>query len=364
MFLRLQFGLFFIALVNVAIAQNNVRHVLDQMISHDTDINFDKTPGFIVAVIDGDSTFIESFGKSLISPDESLTKFDLFEIGGLSKVVTAMLFLDILSTYQIELTDQIRKHFPSYLKSKINRNAWTYQELLTHNTGLPKIPIGLGKKEIEPRSPYAHYTIEDLFSFIQKYDINKDKEFIYSHINYAIIEHIIEDITRKDFDIVLTEYLNKKYNIHQTSINTSDTITPGFTRAQKRSYAQQFKSFGASLGIKSTLKDLIVLLRSLISIQDDISNEYLSPIQNLRIKTTLDKRLFFSGGMYRSEHKKFYPIYTHSGRSNGHYAFIGMVPETRTGVVILANSIEGTEDLGMLTLRTINDTWKRKATGK
>ena len=52
-------------------------------------------------------------------------------------------------------------------------------------------------------------------------------------------------------------------------------------------------------------------------------------------------------------------IVTHSGKTSGHSAFVGMVRETKTAVIVLANSSLGTEDLGMQILRMINFNWKR-----
>lgn len=57
--------------------------------------------------------------------------------------------------------------------------------------------------------------------------------------------------------------------------------------------------------------------------------------------------------------KNHFNIVMHTGMTSGHSAFVGMVRETKTAVVIFANSSLGTQDLGLQILRLINYNWKR-----
>jgi hypothetical protein len=77
--------------------------------------------------------------------------------------------------------------------------------------------------------------------------------------------------------------------------------------------------------------------------------------------TDYNDRTYIAGGWHIVKSKKWYNVLTHSGMSSGHHAYISIVPETRTGVIILANSVIGTEDLSFLILKMINHSWKRRA---
>jgi hypothetical protein len=54
-------------------------------------------------------------------------------------------------------------------------------------------------------------------------------------------------------------------------------------------------------------------------------------------------------------------ILSQSGLTSGYNSFACMVPETSTAVIVLSNSIYGTQDLGLQILRMINENWKREA---
>ena len=49
-----------------------------------------------------------------------------------------------------------------------------------------------------------------------------------------------------------------------------------------------------------------------------------------------------------------------SGATSGHSAVIVFVPQTKTGVIILANSRAIQGELAMAILKMLNNNWKRK----
>ena len=73
-----------------------------------------------------------------------------------------------------------------------------------------------------------------------------------------------------------------------------------------------------------------------------------------------NEKLFYSSGWHGIKINKKTKALINNGNTSGHSAFIGMVPENRTAVVVLSNSAFGTKDLGLLILRMINYNWKRK----
>jgi CubicO group peptidase (beta-lactamase class C family) len=132
-------------------------------------------------------------------------------------------------------------------------------------------------------------------------------------------------------------------------------ISPGRDRSLASVEPWHFPSFAASEGIKSTAEDLIKYISSIFYSQTT-NREMLS----LNIPT-FNSKLAYSNGWHIMKINKNFKAYISTGNTSGHSSFIGMIPETRTGVVILTNSPYGTKDLGLLVLRLINYNWKRKA---
>jgi len=70
---------------------NDLRIEIDKLIRYDTEIDFKKLPGFLVAVIDNDSTYYFSFGTRLNAEKSNFSKDDIFELGSITKVFTSSL---------------------------------------------------------------------------------------------------------------------------------------------------------------------------------------------------------------------------------------------------------------------------------
>ncbi|MBL0100392.1 MAG: hypothetical protein IPP49_10425 [Saprospiraceae bacterium] len=67
--------------VNQTKAQaNQLRNEIEKIIRFDTEIDFNKTPGFIISVIDNDSVFHFSFGTKVRKTKQAISKDDIFEI--------------------------------------------------------------------------------------------------------------------------------------------------------------------------------------------------------------------------------------------------------------------------------------------
>ena len=91
--MKIKFYIFFTLLPVFGKSQNlaNLRSEIDKIVRFDTEISYELTPGFIVGIIDNDSTYILSFGKSLSPSSKSLTSEDVFEIASITKTFTISL---------------------------------------------------------------------------------------------------------------------------------------------------------------------------------------------------------------------------------------------------------------------------------
>jgi CubicO group peptidase (beta-lactamase class C family) len=333
---------------------------LDKLIRYDTEINFKKTPGFIVGIIDQDSSYTFSFGVKEKLTKNLLSETDIFEIGSVTKVFTASL-VNILSSEGLLSLDQKVNDFIE-LEYKNPRLAdLTLHDLINHQSGLPKRPSFFGKKEKNIQNPYEFYSKQDLLLFYRDY-IPDDKEFEYSHTNYALLELVIEKVTGKLFGDVLNEKIFDPIKMESSFIDLpeqkNDIITPGYNRAEKFTQPWIFSSFRASDGMKTSMVDMIQFIKTNLGItQNELSKTLVDGFSKGQ-ESSFNTQLAIVNG-WHSIHMNKFDIITHSGKTSGHNVFVSMVRETKTGVIVFANSSIGTEDLGLQILRMINYGWKR-----
>ncbi len=357
------FCFFIIAMlyVNQTKAQaNQLRNEIEKIIRFDTEIDFNKTPGFIISVIDNDSVFHFSFGTKVRKTKQAISKDDIFEIGSVSKVFTSTLIGILCDEGLLSMNDKVNNYLPEAYQNPRLENL-TIANLVNHQSGLPRRPYFFGKKEKDIRNPYASYTKDDLLKFYRDF-IPEQKKFEYSHSNYALLEIIIANITQKSFQDIMVEKIWAPLEMENTFADFAEKkeniIVPGYDRAQKTTTPWSFGSFKGSEGIKTTSEDLVKFLKANMN----LSQTGLEPVFAKNFGQTAFKSFNENLSVCMGWHTinmNHFNIITHTGKTTGHNAFVGMVRETKTAVIILANSSVGVEDLALQILRMINYNWKR-----
>ncbi|MBK9736732.1 MAG: serine hydrolase [Saprospiraceae bacterium] len=354
--------LFFLLLFSISVRSQNddLRTEIDKLIRFDTDINFKKTPGFIIGIIDNDSNYIYSFGSKIKKEKVDIQKDDIFEVGSVTKAFTASLVSILVYEGLMTTSDLVNNFLPKEYQNPRLENLKVI-DLITHTSGLPKRPSFFGKKEKNFQNPYEFYQNADLLSFYRDFIPGKIS-YEYSHTNFALLELIIEKVTGKQYADVMADKLFLPLNMDNSFVDFPEKkqglISPGYDRSEKAVSPWTFKSFKASEGIKTTIFDMLLFIKANLGCSktkyDTIFNNNFIPL----VSSSFNDHLSMAMGWHTIDMKKFH-IITHTGKTSGHNAFVGFVRETKTAVVIFSNSSIGAEDLGVQVLRMINFNWKR-----
>lgn len=351
--------LFLLLSINGYSQHDHLRKEIDKIIRYDTDIEYPEHQGFIVGIIDNDSTYILNFGTNYIDT------FDIFELGGLTKVFTSLVSIRLSEMGLINLEEKVNNFFPLEYRNS-NLDEWTLADLLMHQIPFPKRPSDLSKKEYNISDPYAYYTKEDLLNYYSSFKprpkLRWSRNILhYSHINFALIEIILENQLKSPFEDILHSFLLTELEMNCTSsIFPADSISLGFDKSNMIPDPWTFQSFAGSEGIASNLNDLILLMKNNLNTEQCAIQNTVNQSQIIQKQSKVSKILSHSFGWYVLQNKNMGTVYTHSGGTERHRAYMHFKPSTKTGVVILSRSSKGTGELGMLILRMINYNWRRK----
>ena len=138
-------------------------------------------------------------------------------------------------------------------------------------------------------------------------------------------------------------------------------LTTGYDRAGRTASPWSFNHFFASEGILSSASDIAILMRNHLT--DKISRSDFSKMLAPVAKVHGEKKAMVASGWHLFNNKRSYNLYLHSGKTSGHAASIHFIFETETAVIILTNAPGRLYGLATLTLRMVNNNWKRKANG-
>ncbi len=330
--------------------QDHLRKQIERLIQYETTIDYRITPGFIVGILDGDSTYIRSFGQKDFNSNESIRVNNVFEIGGISKVLTTILTLQLLDSLDQNIHQSVNDlHYinPTFDSCKM-------VQLINHTSTLPKIPKGWGNLEENSRDPYAKLDsviVDDFFTFHQ-YVSPPTCIYNYSHLNHVLLQRTLEQQYHQGYDQLILSRLPPALQGQWLD----PTTVPGYSRARLKMDPWNTTAYKGSLGLHASLQDLIHLCRYFINLNEHQKQRFLA-----KFPCRIRKEKAFIGLSWQTlEIPKNRTIYVHLGHTDGHHAFIGFLPDTKTGAVILANSAIGSENLGVSILSMVNDNWKRK----
>jgi len=272
---------------------------IDKIIRFDTDIDFKEVPGFVIGILEGDSTYYFSYGKKR---DEKKSpppdQFDIFETGSITKLYTARILKTLEEENIISLSQKINDFIPAPFANP-RLNHLVISDLINHKSGLPLRPHFFGKKEKEFQNPYASYTREDLLSFYRDYIPEKDG-FVYAHTNYALLELIIEQATGMDYDDVFKKYITTPLGLQHTFIDfpeqKENLITTGYDRTTSVVKPWSFSSFRASEGVKTSVEDAITFLSYFMKQSENHPDSTLKSGQQILIPGLNDHLFIEMGG--------------------------------------------------------------------
>jgi len=340
---------------------------LNRIIYYDAKISYETTPGFVVGIIVGDSTYVFPYGSLSKNESSSPNSNSIFEIGGATKVFTASLVQLLVEEGKMDYDAPLN----SYLNKKQRNKAYneiTVLDAITHVTGLPRMPMGFGAKEFEDNNPYAYYTKVDFFEFYQNYNIkpSKKKSYQYSNVSYALLQQAIENVSEQNYEILLNEKILAPIGMSHTAVNLSEeqhsALAGGYTLIGKATDAWDYQSFEASSGLKSSTKDLLAFLNVQLGQSEMALAKSFEAMHEELYKTDIDDRTYIAKGWHTIKQRKYFDVLAHSGSTSGHRMFMGFVKETNTAVVVLSNSENGTNGLGYLVLKMLNNNFKKRKT--
>ncbi len=339
---------------------------IEKLIQLEPTLQLDEIPGYIIGIIQKDSSYTYSHGAAQVNVAGPPNPQSIFELGGVTKIFTASLLEILANENLIDLNSLLNSYLPiPYRNPRLDQLRLI--DLVAHSSGLPKMPTEFGAQESAPNNPYRNYSKEDLAIFFRDFiPEDGEAEYAYSHVNYALLEIAIEFKLQKSFEALMNEKVLVPLGLEKSFMRSKDSlqVIQGHSIGGQVSKPWDFPSFAGSEGMKSCLEDLMRFAQvNLTPTAHPLSPILQKTHKELQV-TDYSKNVFAAKGWHRLQRKKF-NILIHTGNTSGFRSFLGIIPETKTAVVVLSNSKRATGGLGFLLLRMINYNWnKRKAKRK
>lgn len=338
------FGLL-IAPVKVLQSQTvELQNEIGKIIRHEVSIDFTLVPGLLIGIMDGDSVYTFSVG-------EKQNKLDSYEVGSITKPLVAWLTAQALDSLGWTGEDKVCRFLPDSLCLP----GWeqlTINHLLTHRSGLVRLPPGIGKAEINMDDPYMAYDLASLVGDLKRMDPHPGM-YSYSHVNYILLYWLFERVGGIDF--FFQQKMAVPFDFIQTGFHIPDEkLAPGHDRNGFESEPWHCNALTLSLGMRSGLLDLLNFIK-----YTSHGLQHHAPVWSPRKKRELEKQM--NKGIFEVVDGWFIVpdqqslIFYNNGFTGGHHVSIAFSPANQKVAIVIFNGALGSGELSMLILEMLLD---------
>ncbi|MBL1408551.1 serine hydrolase domain-containing protein [Sphingobacterium faecale] len=310
-----------------------------------------------VGVIHNGKTNTFYYGETVKGDSLSLPKENtLFELGSITKIFTATLLADLVEKNIITLEDTISKYLPDSVAQNQYLQQITFKQLANHTSGLPKLPDNLEKStKFSASDPYAQYSRKELFSYlknIQRDDLPGDK-FEYSNTGFALLGELISIIAKKSYSQCVADIITTPLSLSNTleKVNPkTQQITKVYNATGTEAPVWQWQVFVGAGGLKSTITDMLRFIKIQFKMPETQLEQALALTRQFTyyLPPSTDIGLAWHMNMVNDVVQ-----YWHNGGTGGSSTFIAIVPDTKSAIIVLANSALSVDEISRKILNTI-----------
>jgi len=268
-----------------------------------------------------------------------------YEIGSVTKTMTAALTARAILEGKLQLTDTIDK----YLELPAGKVYPTIESLLTHTSGLDEeyyewsmLPYLFCQAE----NPLRGITDEIILQEYSNVDLKKEQEYEFGYSNYgfALLGLVLEKAYGADYTNLLNDYLADELAMKDTYVSNGDADFEGNWQWED---GDAYIPAGA---VVSNITDMLLYAQAQLG-SDPVLTLCHQPLRQVDASDKWDKM----AGLCVDEIGMSWIIDTengiiwHNGGTGVHSSYLGFCPEKNTAVVVLSN-LSQDEDIPATTI--------------
>ena len=311
--------------------------------------------GIVVGVVEPSGRRVVGHGR--LGPAEPAVPDGdtVFEIGSITKAFTAVLLADMVIRGEVDLDAPVQDFLGPEVRMPTRDGAEiTLGHLATHSSGLPRLPDNF--KPEDPANPYADYDAGRLHAFLSTHELSRDigERVEYSNLGVGLLGYALARQMGIDYETLVKERVLEPLGMADTSIALTDSmherLATGHGPALEPAKNWDMLALAGAGGLRSTVNDMLTFVEANLGLAEAPPAEAIALTHHPRREFLGPEMEIGLSWLIRKEHDR--EFVWHNGGTGGYRSFLGFVAESRTGVVVLANSSHSVDDLGFHLLDT------------
>jgi D-alanyl-D-alanine-carboxypeptidase/D-alanyl-D-alanine-endopeptidase len=302
--------------------------------------------------IDLDALPSQRLGSGCATRRADAPPFDArFEIGSISKALVGVLAAEMAARGELRLDEPISALLPAGTAApQINETPITLADLLTHTSGLPRLPAGF--RPGNPANPYADLTATGVYGGLAglRPDHPPGKQYAYSNWAFLMLSDMLARRAGQPFDVLLRTRVLAPLRMNDTRVSGSEGLVQGrHANGQPASNWDVPAAFAGVGGIRSTVEDLGRLARAMLG----DAPEDIAPSLRNALRISRDKlrdgnaQVDVAWAWHLRKRTDMAPLVFHNGMTAGFSSMLVLDIAQRRAAVVLADAAGGFDDLAL-----------------
>lgn len=323
-----------------------------------------KNMSFAISVYDVNSETPRYFyfGQTAKDNNTPPNENTVYEIGSITKTFTTTMLVMLERDGKLKVTDPVQNYLPAGVTAHNFSSTSPTQlfHLATQTSGYPRQPNNMITGTSDPKNPYKNYSETDLYIFVNNYvpDFEPGTHYGYSNVGMGLLGNLLTKASGKSYEELLHYYILDSLGMTMTSTKISADMQKNLAKAYNEggepTLNWDFDALAGAGAIKSTLSDMTKYLAFQMGKNDKMNfKDGLKLAQTRRFETDLNNTAVGLAWAI-SETMWDRTVIWHNGGTGGYTSFLGFIPETNTGVVVLSNQNNSVDGVAMEILKYLN----------
>ena len=310
--------------------------------------------GIVVGIVNVAGQGFFSHGTRALRRSQPVDENTLYEIGSITKVFTGILLADMVIRGELTLRTPVKDLLPQRVSvPERDGRQITLLDLSTHTSGLPRLPSNMSPAN--RANPYADYTVRRLYAFLARHTLRRDvgSEYEYSNLGVGLLGHALARKAGSSYEDLVVSRIADELDMESTRITLSRSRRARMARGHSNGTevaSWDIPTLAGAGALRSTAADMLRFLSANLG----LTTTGLANAMRMSHETRPDIVGPVGLGWHIIEREGSHIVW-HNGGTGGYHAFAGFDLAKRIGVVVLSNSTQSIDDIGLHILDSRNE---------
>jgi CubicO group peptidase (beta-lactamase class C family) len=308
-------------------------------------------PSIVIGVVDSSGSRYFAYGRTAVDGGTPVTERTVYEIGSITKAFTGVVLAHLAVRGEVALDDPVQRYLPDSIRAPgTDSQPITLRLLSAQRSGLPRLPTNLAPRD--SANPYADYDAVRLYAFLNAYTLTRapGASYEYSNLGAGLLGFALARRAGTPYEDLVRRRVLEPLGMTGTMITLTEAARARLAHGSadgRPAGSWDFDALAGAGALRSTAADMTTFLAAAMGLRQTPLDSAFRLAAEPQFDAGPSGVMRIGLGWHVRRGAGGARIVWHNGATGGYHSWAGYDPARRLGVVVLANSPENIDDIGL-----------------